>query len=97
MLALCACPTLLKDPKAADLFPKDAIARAKELMGYIGSIGAYSDSRGAAGIRDEVAASIEARDGCALPPTHLGLDVTGRPSSSTPTSRVCVFGDIAPY
>lgn len=68
VLALCASPDLLNNPKAASLFPSDAIARAKEMMGYIGSIGAYSDSRGAAGIRQEVADFIAARDGCACPP-----------------------------
>jgi hypothetical protein len=35
-------------------------------MGYIGSVGAYSDSRGSQGIREEVAKYIEARDGCFL-------------------------------
>jgi glutamate--glyoxylate aminotransferase len=65
VIALCSSPDLLANPKAAELFPADAIARARELMGYVGSVGAYSDSRGAAGIRQEVASFIERRDGCA--------------------------------
>lgn len=63
VLALCTSPALLNHPKAAELFPADAIARAKEIMGYMISVGAYSDSRGAAGIRQEVADFIQARDG----------------------------------
>jgi hypothetical protein len=65
ILALCMSPELLANPKAQELFPSDAIARAKELMAHVGSVGAYSDSRGAAGIRQEVANFIERRDGCA--------------------------------
>src|SRR5258706_10265359 len=38
-----------------DIFPKDAIARAKELYNEIGSIGAYSHSQGIAYIRKQVA------------------------------------------
>lgn len=38
-----------------DLFPKDAIARARELYSEIGSIGAYSHSQGVPFIRKNVA------------------------------------------
>jgi len=47
------------------MFPSDAIARAKQMLGYVGSIGAYSDSRGAAGIRQEIGNFIQKRDGSA--------------------------------
>jgi hypothetical protein len=62
-MSLCAAPFLLDHPKVRDMFPADAIDRARTLLSYVGSIGAYSDSRGAAGIRREVADFIEKRDG----------------------------------
>ncbi len=50
-------------PALADLaravFPEDVIARAKELQGEIGSIGAYSHSQGILFIRKNVAKFIE--------------------------------------
>lgn len=50
-------------PALADLapgaFPKDVIARAKELQDEIGSIGAYSHSQGVPVIRKSVARFIE--------------------------------------
>jgi hypothetical protein len=64
--ALVAAPFLLDDPQASKLFPKDALARAKQLLSkqfFPGGIGAYSDSRGAEGVRREIAAYIEKRDG----------------------------------
>jgi len=50
-------------PALADLapnaFPKDVIARAKELRDEIGSIGAYSHSQGVPFIRKSVAKFIQ--------------------------------------
>jgi len=64
VLALCAAPFLLEHPEVTKMFPSDAISRAKELLSYNkGGIGAYSDSRGAEGVRKEVARYIEQRDG----------------------------------
>ena len=68
VLALLAAPFLMEGEdnlsKASALFPADAIARAKQLLSYFpGGVGAYSDSRGAPGIREEVAAFITKRDG----------------------------------
>lgn len=40
---------------APDVFPKDVVARAKELSEEIGSIGAYSHSQGVPLIRKHVA------------------------------------------
>lgn len=66
-MALCQAPFLLDDPNVGKLFPRDAIARAKQLlkMTGIGGVGAYSDSRGVPGVRQEVAKFIERRDGFA--------------------------------
>ena len=44
---------------AKDAFPKDVIARAKELQSEIGSIGAYSHSQGIPFIRKNVASFIQ--------------------------------------
>lgn len=67
VLALLAAPFLMEGgnlAEAAALFPADAIARARQLLSYFpGGIGAYSDSRGAPGIRAEVAEFITKRDG----------------------------------
>lgn len=57
-------PFLLDDPKTAAAFPKDVQQRARELLKHFGNaIGAYTDSRGSAGVRKEVADFIERRDG----------------------------------
>lgn len=44
---------------APNAFPKDVIARAKELSAEIGSVGAYSHSQGVPLIRKNVAKFIE--------------------------------------
>ena len=59
MAALTEYPELIE--KAADLFPKDVIARAKELLEETGSIGAYSHSQGIPLIRKHVAEFITGR------------------------------------
>jgi alanine transaminase len=54
---------LMEWPALVDLapnaFPKDVVARAKELQEEIGSIGAYSHSQGVPFIRQNVAKFIE--------------------------------------
>jgi aspartate/methionine/tyrosine aminotransferase len=64
VLALTISPALLDHPKVGDIFPSDAIARAKQLLKYFpGGLGAYSDSRGSEGVRKEIAEFITQRDG----------------------------------
>ncbi|KAH7882918.1 pyridoxal phosphate-dependent transferase [Phlebopus sp. FC_14] len=58
---------------APDIFPKDVIARAKELHDEIGSIGAYSHSQGVPLIRKNVAQFISDRDGYPSDPGHIFL------------------------
>jgi alanine transaminase len=51
-------------PQATDLFPADAIRRAREIKkGLVHGSGAYSHSKGSACFRQDVAAFIQARDG----------------------------------
>jgi aspartate/methionine/tyrosine aminotransferase len=69
VLALCAAPFLLEHAKVNEMFPKDAIARAKKILAaFKGGVGAYSDSRGNPLVREEVAKFIEARDGVKADP-----------------------------
>lgn len=66
VLSLAMAPHLLQHPDVGKMFPADAIARAKKLLTkeyFPGGLGAYSDSRGALGVRKDVAAFIQARDG----------------------------------
>ena len=66
VLSLMEYPDLLKDEnisKTKELFPPDAIDRAKEMYTYIVSVGAYSVSKGIDIIRRHVAEYIKARDG----------------------------------
>ena len=44
-------------------YQTDVVARAKKLLKDVNSVGAYSQSQGAAGIRESVAKYIERRDG----------------------------------
>lgn len=63
-MSLVAAPFLLDHPKVGELFPSDAIARARKLLeAFKGGIGAYSDSKGNLSVRQEVADFIEKRDG----------------------------------
>jgi aspartate/methionine/tyrosine aminotransferase len=57
-------PALLKDPRTAELFPADAIERARSYLSNIsGGTGAYTTSQGVKAIRSEVAAFLKERDG----------------------------------
>jgi alanine transaminase len=69
--ALLEYPALMEE--GAHLFPKDTIARAKELYEEIGSIGAYSHSQGVPFIRKNVAKFIEERDGYPCEPNNIFL------------------------
>ena len=46
VISLVTCPSLLEHPKVGELYPADAIARAKQCLTYFsGGLGAYTDSR----------------------------------------------------
>ncbi|KAI8878165.1 PLP-dependent transferase [Backusella circina FSU 941] len=74
--SLCDYPDLL-DPKNEEavlkLYPEDAILRAKTLIHNIGSVGAYSHSKGVPYIRENVARFIERRDGYKSNPEDIFL------------------------
>lgn len=74
VLSLMMFPSLLKKPNVSQLFASDAIARAKNYLRHInGGLGAYSDSRGHAIVRKEVADFISARDSIASDPNNIFL------------------------
>lgn len=56
-----------------ELYPEDVRERARHLLDCTGSIGAYSNSQGALGIRKSVARFISNRDGFELNPSNIFL------------------------
>lgn len=73
VLSLVLNPALLESRAIRDEYPNDAINRAKEYLKMLsgGSAGAYTDAKGVPGIRVDVAAFIEARDGFAVDPDDI--------------------------
>ncbi|CAD6571658.1 MAG: hypothetical protein CYPHOPRED_004531 [Cyphobasidiales sp. Tagirdzhanova-0007] len=71
--SLCEYPDLLNHDLVSQIYPKDAIARAKKLLGAIGSIGAYSHSKGVPAIRQNIASFLERRDGHPADPESIYL------------------------
>ncbi|ORX52001.1 PLP-dependent transferase [Hesseltinella vesiculosa] len=68
--SLCEYPDLLQDQNQAavsQIYPQDAIDRAKELLKQVGSIGAYSHSQGIPSIRRTVANFLQQRDATEQP------------------------------
>lgn len=64
VLSLCEYRELLDNELAAQIYPPDAIERARQYLdGIPGGVGAYSESKGAVVLRKQVAQGIEARDG----------------------------------
>lgn len=73
VLSLVQYPDLIKNPKASLVYEQDAIERAKQLIAEIGSVGAYSHSKGIPFIRKSVAKFIEKRDGFPSDPERIYL------------------------
>jgi alanine transaminase len=61
VLALTINPSLIKD--CASAFPAEAIARAKNYLGRIPGVGAYTESQGMQAVRDEICQFLLERDG----------------------------------
>jgi alanine transaminase len=65
---------LLESDKVGELFPSDVIARAKRYLAAIpGGTGAYSDSRGAMVLRQDIAKVAD--QSCSCGPPDLLLEV----------------------
>lgn len=84
---------------APDAFPKDVIARAKELQEEIGSIGAYSHSQGVPFIRQNVAKFIEGSSVTLLYNYSYNLwqSATGTPATPTTFSSPAVLQQVSRY
>ncbi|KAJ5515642.1 hypothetical protein N7527_007202 [Penicillium freii] len=86
VLSLVENPLLLENPEVLKNslgYKQDVIDRAQALLANVQSVGAYSHSQGAPGIRDSVAKFIEKRDGFSANPNDLFL--TGGASSGVST------------
>lgn len=73
VLSLIEYPDLLENEKAKEIFPQDAMDRAREIMQNLSSVGAYSHSKGVKYFRDTVARFIEDRDGYPADPEQIYL------------------------
>ncbi|KAH0921726.1 hypothetical protein HID58_021744 [Brassica napus] len=73
VLALCSHTALLDRDETHALFSADSIARAWKILDQIPgkATGAYSHSQGIKGLRDAIAAGIEARDGLPADPNDI--------------------------
>lgn len=72
-MSLVTSPFLLDDPRVYDLFPRDAIERARTYLVHVkGGIGAYSDSKGNPYIRQEVRAGGSLFPDCPSPVSASG-------------------------
>lgn len=68
VMALVDAPFLLENEAVVSQLPEDAVRRAREYLGHIGTgTGAYTDSFGYTFAREAVAAHINERDGGVLP------------------------------
>lgn len=59
--------------KARDVYPADVIDRAQTFLNAVGSVGAYSHSKGAPVFRELIAKAIAERDGFPSDPEHIYL------------------------
>ncbi|OQE46827.1 hypothetical protein PENCOP_c001G05086 [Penicillium coprophilum] len=92
VLSLVENPLLLKNPevlKESFGYKQDVIDRAQALLANVQSVGAYSHSQGAPGIRDSVAKFIEKRDGFPANPQDLFLTSGASSGVSTILNVIC--------
>ncbi|KAB1993989.1 hypothetical protein ES319_D13G069100v1, partial [Gossypium barbadense] len=73
VLALCDHPAILAKSETQALFSVDSIERARKILDQIPgrATGAYSHSQGIKGLRDTIAAAIEAHDGFPADPNDI--------------------------
>lgn len=92
VLSLVENPALLESPDALKTsfgYQQDVIDRAKTLLATVQSVGAYSHSQGAPGIRNSVAKFIEQRDGFPANPQDLFLTAGASSGVNTLLSVLC--------
>lgn len=92
VLSLVENPLLLDNPEALKSsfgYKQDVIDRAQTLLANVQSVGAYSHSQGAPGIRNSVAQFIENRDGFPANPQDLFLTAGASSGVSTLLNVIC--------
>ncbi|KAK5999490.1 hypothetical protein QM012_005343 [Aureobasidium pullulans] len=92
VLSLMENPLLLEHPDVLTKslgYKQDAIDRAKTLLDDVKSVGAYSASKGAPGIRRSVANFIEKRDGFPADPENIFLSAGASGGVSTLLNVMC--------
>lgn len=92
VLSLVENPLLLENPDALKTsfgYKQDVIDRAQALLADVRSVGAYSHSQGAPGIRNSVAKFIEDRDGFPADPQDLFLTAGASSGVSTLLNVIC--------
>ncbi|KAG9892109.1 PLP-dependent transferase, partial [Aureobasidium melanogenum] len=92
VLSLMENPLLLEHPDVLTNslgYKQDAIDRAKTLLDDVKSVGAYSASKGAPGIRRSVANFIEKRDGFPADPENIFLSAGASGGVSTLLNVMC--------
>ncbi|KAI2794501.1 putative alanine aminotransferase [Penicillium oxalicum] len=92
VLSLVENPLLLENQEALKNsfgYKQDVIERAQTLLANVQSVGAYSHSQGAPGIRKSVAKFIEERDGFAANPQDLFLTAGASSGVSTLLNVIC--------
>jgi len=70
-------------------YKKDVLERARWLLKQVGSVGAYSASAGALGIRESVAKFIERRDGHPADPANIYLSAGASSGVNTLLNVIC--------
>lgn len=73
VISLLEYPELMDHPLASQIYPSDTVERAKKLYSEIGSVGAYTHSKGIKQIRERVAKFLEQRDGFPADSEHIFL------------------------
>jgi len=92
VLSLIENPLLLENTDALKTsfgYKQDVIDRAKALLDNVQSVGAYSHSQGATGIRNSVAKFIEERDGFPAHPQDLFLTAGASSGVNTLLNVIC--------
>ena len=92
VLSLLEYPPLLENEevlKSGLGYNQDVIDRAKWLLGEVKSVGAYSASQGAPGIRESVARYIEKRDGYSSEPANVFLSAGASSGVNTLMNVIC--------
>jgi len=85
-------PQLLENDKALGEtfgYQSDVILRARKLLKDVKSVGAYSQSQGAPGIRQSVADFIERRDGYSADPANIYLSAGASSGVNTLMNVIC--------